>query len=197
VPDLRALLARPPASPPPDALGVPLVRQETDFSCGPAALLAVLRYWGVDEGNEEHDLYGELHTTSVEGTEGGPMAAVARSRGLTAFAAAGAQRSDLEAALSEGGTVILNVQAPDPSDDPDDVDDGHFVVLMGADERGAYVMDPSLEGAYGFLSWPALEQRWHDLTRAGALVEGGVVVIFGDTPEGAVDAQANPVEAIA
>ena len=48
---------------PQQALGVPLSRQQTTYSCGPAALRSVLKYFGVFDGPEQA-LY-KIASTSV------------------------------------------------------------------------------------------------------------------------------------
>jgi predicted double-glycine peptidase len=169
---------------PSDALGVPLVRQQTDFSCGPAALLAILQYWGVDAGASEEDLYAELDTTPSDGTEMGKLADGAKARGLDAVLSASAcSLVDLESALRAGGTAVLNIQAH--GDDYDDRADGHYVVLVGMDEANVYAMDPSQ--GYGYLSREALLDRWKDVAGDGEVpVDCGSVVIFGDAAMGSV-----------
>jgi hypothetical protein len=170
---------------PPGALGVPLVRQETNFSCGPAALLAILRYWGVDDGIGEEDLYADLGTTAADGTELGNLADGAEERGLdTAVSASACSLEDLESALLAGGTAILNIQAHG-SGDYAGRDDGHYVVLIGMDDENVYVMDPSQ--GYGYLSREALLDRWKDVAGDGEVpVDCGSVVIFGDAALGSV-----------
>src|SRR4051812_48617178 len=59
---LAVILATGCAHLPPGALGVPVVEQATDYSCGPATLMAVLRYWQRPVACEQ-DLYPALHTT--------------------------------------------------------------------------------------------------------------------------------------
>ena len=52
---------------PHDALGVPLVRQQTDYSCGAAAMAMALRYFDAWDGPEE-ELYAVLGTHPEHGT---------------------------------------------------------------------------------------------------------------------------------
>src|SRR5580704_12187479 len=73
-----ARLSRPPRPRlPPGFRAVPLTRQRTGYSCGPAALLGALRYWGVFDGREQ-DLYALLETTKKDGTESPKLAEGAR-----------------------------------------------------------------------------------------------------------------------
>jgi predicted double-glycine peptidase len=153
---------------PPRALGVPAVRQATDYSCGPAALLAVLRYWRAFGGGER-DLYAPLHTSVKDGTEPWALEAYARERGLTAQYRVGATVDELRRALAAGQTVILDLQAWRDDDRAwsTDWDDGHYVVLIAMDARRLYVMDPSADSGYAWLELDDFVTRWHDYVKEG------------------------------
>ncbi len=150
---------------PPTALRVPIIRQGTDYSCGAAALLAVMTYWRVYDGNER-DLYGILETTPADGTEPDKIESGARVFGLHAELRENMTFEDLSAALGQGWTVILDVQAWSDSSNTtpwrDRWEDGHYVVLVGMDSRLAYLMDPSTAPGYAFVPLDELMDRWHD-----------------------------------
>ena len=57
-------------------------RQSTEYSCGAAALQAVLHYWGKDF--DEQQLMQLLHTSPETGTYVGDIARVAREMGMKA-----------------------------------------------------------------------------------------------------------------
>jgi len=148
---------------PENALGVPVVEQATDYSCGPATLLAVLRYWGKKVACEQ-DLYAPLHTTAKDGTEPDKLAEVARAHGLRAEYRVGASVGDLRAALAAGTTVILDLQAwrDKPIAWRDDWDDGHYIVLVAIEGDRLYAMDPSADHGFSWLGLGEFEERWHD-----------------------------------
>lgn len=161
-------------------LPVPARRQATAFSCGAAALSAVLAYWiGFDRGEEA--LYGSLDTTPRDGTAPEALARVATSYRLTAHFAVGVTLAQLGAALRQGQTVILDVQAWSAARRHwrEDWEDGHYVVLVGLDAHVAYVMDPAAVGGFAYLPAFELASRWHDLDRRGNRIQGGAVVIGG------------------
>jgi predicted double-glycine peptidase len=150
------------------------VEQEADYSCGAAALLAILRYYGADDGLEEADLYGQLRTTPEDGTAPEDIARVANDHGLQANWRTGVGDSDLRAAAGEGVPVILNLQAWDerPDDPESHVADGHYVVLIAATDAGVEFMDPAL-GDYETLTLDELDERWHDVEgERGAIFVG-------------------------
>lgn len=171
---LAALVLPAPQVPrlPAGALPVPCYRQSTGYGCGATALQAVLRYWGVYDG-QESKLYPLLGTTPERGTPAEGLVAGARHFGLGAQLLEGAELVDLRHALVGGETVILNLQAWSEGPErakpwKDRWEDGHYVVLVGLDDHHLYLMDPSTSGGYAYLPIPEFLDRWHDMT-----VEGG------------------------
>jgi len=151
---------------PSQVLAVPLVRQEEDFSCGPAALSSVLKYFRVWDGREQQ-LYKLLETSAEQGTLPENLAQGARRFGLTAAVEKLMTIDRLRALLDGGRLVILELQAWRDDEGPmlpwsETWDDGHYVVLVGLDETFAYFMDPSTRGAYTYLPLVELLERWHD-----------------------------------
>lgn len=176
---------------PAGALPLPLVRQATPYSCGAAAMQSVFLYWGVYDGGEA-GLYERLGTRENDGTDPRGMAAAARAMGLRAELLEGMSVADLRARLAKGETVVLDIQAwgdpgtdPTPEDWSDNDEDGHYVVLAGLDAKNAYVMDPSVAGAYGWFPLAELETRWHDYEDRGGTVwrnRGLGIAVSGDSP---------------
>ncbi len=171
-PALPTNASRPPALPVAAAL-VPLVRQQTSYSCGPAALASVLRYFHVWDGTEQQ-LYPVLGTSPEEGTLPEMLAAGAQHFGLRATVAQPLTIPALRSALGAGQLVILELQAwPTPGTPPvpwaDRWDDGHYVVLFALDDRYAYFMDPSVDAAYTYLALTELVPRWHDINESRAV----------------------------
>jgi predicted double-glycine peptidase len=163
---------------------VPVVEQATDYSCGPATLTAVLRYWQQPVAGETA-LYAALHTTQKDGTEPYMLAEVARAHGLRAEYRTGVTVGELRAALAGGTTVILDLQAWRDTHRPwrDDWDDGHYVVLVAIDGERLYAMDPSADDGYSWLTLGELGERWHDFElRDGARrnLQHGAVFVTGD-----------------
>jgi predicted double-glycine peptidase len=148
---------------PPLLSAVPDVRQSSGYTCGAAALQAVLAYWGTNE--REDRLAARLHSTPEAGTHPLDIVRVARDFGLTAELREGLELSDLEAALASRTTVIVDLQAWRSSDDrpwAETWDDGHYMVLLGADRDNLYFEDPSLLGTRGTIPRSEFLDRWHD-----------------------------------
>jgi hypothetical protein len=151
------------------ALGVPLVRQQQDYSCGPAAMSGVLQFFGVWKGKEQ-ELYKILETSTTEGTLPENLALGARHFGLIADVEQPMTIERLRTLVGQGKLVILELQAWREGTRKrlpwrDDWDDGHYVVLVGIDRDFAYFMDPSTSDAYTFMPLGELPERWHDINQ--------------------------------
>lgn len=150
---------------PRNALPVPIVRQSNNYTCGTAALLAVLYYWQVYDGNES-GLLSVTDTTAAEGTPPKGIVKGAQKYGLAAYYKEMVTIDGLRTALGGGETVILDIQAwPDkPKEMPwvQRREDGHYVVLTAMDVEYAYFMDPSVGTGYTYIKLPELMERWHD-----------------------------------
>jgi peptidase C39-like protein len=150
---------------------VPFVKQRTDFSCGNAATLALLRYWRWElyAGIDERALYLPLETTHARGTEPQPIAAfLSAAGGITAeYRYGDVTVEDLERAVDSRQPPIVDLQAWRDEQRPwrDIWDAGHYVVMVGYDDERLFFMDPStmVPGAYAYLPRLELDERWHDL----------------------------------
>ena len=146
---------------------IPDVRQSTTYSCGAAALQAVLSYYGIDK--RERALMDKLKTTEEAGTSPDNIVRVAKELGLQADPRENVTYEDLIKAYREGTPVICAIQAW--TDVPaekrtwtSDWEDGHYVIIIGADEQFIYVEDPSLLGNRGVIPKQEFLDRWHDYT---------------------------------
>lgn len=171
-------------------LRVPAVTQETDYSCGAAALLSTLKYWKAHKGMEA-ELYPLLKTTPKYGTHPDNIVAGARALGLAAVAAENQTPEQLAEALNRGETPILDIQAwrDDTELEWEETwSEGHYVVAIGMDESYVYAMDPVLEDHYGYIPIDELEERWHDFegesVEQGRVYEGLAIYVRADVPKG-------------
>ena len=170
---------------------VPDVRQSTTYSCGAAALQAVLSYYGIDK--RERALMDMLKTTEEAGTSPDNIVRVAKELGLQADPRENLTYEDLIKAYREAVPVICAIQAwtdapPGKRNWTSDWEDGHYVIVIGADEQFVYVEDPSLLGSRGVIPKQEFLDRWHDYTGAApfdpsdrAYVRLGIF-ISGKTP---------------
>ena len=178
---------------------VPVVTQRRDFSCGPAATLALLRYWRPDTFAtvEESALYAPLETTHAHGTEPEPIAQLLRSLGLEAqYRHGNVTVADLERAVDAREPPIVDLQAWTDHHLPyrETWDAGHYVVMVGYDDERLYFADPSTMTPHGYVFLPRveLEERWHDLAGlADVRVERMAIFVRGPTGH-AVDGDPPP-----
>ncbi|MBI5209731.1 MAG: C39 family peptidase [Elusimicrobia bacterium] len=178
-----------PAQPkiPSDYLPVPVTVQETSYSCGAAAALAVLRYWKAYAGGER-SLYELLDTRPKDGTPPENIADGLARLGLAASLRENMSLDDLRAALRRGESAILDIQAwreDESTPWSDRWEDGHYVILIGMDERYAYLMDPSTEEGYAYLPVAELLERWHDYEDRGGIYRRHYqlgILVKGATP---------------
>ena len=154
----------------PRLVPVPLISQSSPWTCGPAALMAVLVYFGVFDDAESR-LDAELRATPEDGTHVRDIVAAARRFGLRADARTGLAPDDLSRELSRGAVVIVAMQAwatEKVTDWRSDWEDGHYVVVVGVSDERVYFMDPSVRTGYAYLPRAEFVDRWHDYDRDGA-----------------------------
>lgn len=159
----------------PKMLGVPHHRQETDWSCGAAAVRAVLLHFGHDV--PEPKLRDALGSTAKNGTEYTKM--VDYLNGVTGVQAVAQTMTldGLKKCVDTGCPVIVDLQAwGDKTDYSDEWDDGHYVVLDGYDATTLFFMDPASDDQIVTLPAADLNDRWHDVAGYGRLNHLGIVV---------------------
>lgn len=144
---------------------VPFRTQTTNYSCGAAALQSVLAFYGIDFSEEK--LMKELGTDPQQGTEPEPMAEFAIKQKLTATIKQNLTVQDLANHVNGGHPVIVAAQAYRTSEKPwsELWDDGHYMVVVGVDDKNLYFVDPSSNGQRGMISIAEFNERWHDTSR--------------------------------
>jgi predicted double-glycine peptidase len=149
---------------PPRLLPVPLISQARPWTCGAAALMATLLYFGVFDDAESR-LDADLAVTPEQGTRVGSIVTEARRFGLEADARTGLTLGDLAAEVARGTVVIVALQAWPThavADWRTNWEDGHYVVVVGLADDRVYVMDPSVRTGYAYLAREEFLARWHD-----------------------------------
>jgi len=144
---------------------MPDTRQSTEYSCGAAAMQAVLGYWGRDIGEE--DLREMLNTNEQSGTYPDDIIRVADALGLQAEYNENMTLVALENYVAQGIPVIVDCQAwRSVSQYNESLADtwynGHWMVVIGIDESNVILEDPYLLGDRGILSREEFEMRWHN-----------------------------------
>lgn len=127
-------------------LTLPDVRQQTDYSCGDAAVESVCRFYGTKKTGALANPIQGLSPDSIE--------ALLRFRGLTVLAGP-LTFADLRH-LSKDRPVICPVSLAG----------GHWVVVSGVDSRGRVHYHDPAEGPT-YRSRDAWWKVWYDATRTG------------------------------
>ena len=168
---------------------MPDTRQSTEYSCGAAAMQAVLGYWGRDIGEE--DVREMLNTNEESGTYPDDIIRVAKALGLKAEYKENMSMADLENYVAEGIPVIVDCQAWRSVSQyneswADTWYNGHWLVVIGIDENNVTLEDPYILGDRGFMSREDFLARWHnvrglDETDTGKQIHMGIA-IRGERP---------------
>jgi ABC-type bacteriocin/lantibiotic exporter with double-glycine peptidase domain len=128
---------------------VPLLRQEHERDCGPAAVTMVLRFWGKPASAEL--VREQAHTPLDQGVQAGALRDVLRERGLLAYLIEGTV-DDLERELTAGRPVVVGLAKPYTN-----AIWGHYEVVAGLNRARGLVatVDPgrgwSVNTIEGFL----------------------------------------------
>lgn len=165
---------------PPSLLPVPDVRQSTTWTCGAAALQAVLAYFGVEY--REGQLVELCGSNPDAGTPPEAIVRVAGAEGLLAELKENLTLEDLEAAVGRRQPVIVAIQAwREDAARPwsQEWDSGHYVVVIGLDAGRVYLEDPSLLGSRGYIPRDEFLERWHDVDGAGRRYHRMGIVVSG------------------
>lgn len=144
---------------------LPSVRQQKNFSCGAAALRAVCQYYKVGP-EKESEFIKACRSNSKAGTDWHDMIRAARSFGLSVKPVMGMKMKELQSYIDLGRPVIVCMQAWDETPQKEKnykkLNSGHYVVVIGYDEKYVYFEDPVLEGERGILTYDQFKKRWHD-----------------------------------
>ena len=152
--------------------GVPLAAHTSD-RCGPAALAAVLGYWG--DTVEAEQIAQAIYLPDYRGSLNLDLLIVARQRGFDAWAGE-STTEELRRALARGRPVICMVRRRNPL-----AARNHFVVLRGYDAvKGVWFLD-SGQGEEERIAYDDFDREWRDAGRWMLVVEGRRAVPEGET----------------
>lgn len=171
-------------SPPnnPTVIQLPNVRQSSTYSCGAAALQAVLVYYGKSDVGESK--IKEALGTTADGTTPGDIKKVAEAFDLIANIRTNMNLDDLKGFVDNDIPVMVAYQAWRDKNNTtpwnDNWDDGHWSVVIGMDDDFIYFEDPALIGSIGYLYQEEFIERWHDVDRGEKLMGLGIVITSPD-----------------
>lgn len=144
---------------------LPSVRQSHDFDCGAAALRSVCEFFKV--GPEDHTEFIAACKSGDHGTNTKDMIRAAKSFGLQTKVVDGMSLEQLKSFMDKGCPVIICMQAWEEDGDKkakkyNELKSGHYVVVIGYDEKSVFFEDPMMSGKRGVLPFDEFISRWHD-----------------------------------
>ena len=142
-------------------LTVPLCRQATSYTCGPAALQSILGYYN-EEYQEDYLAY-HLHTKVCVGTDFRDILSFCHHISFKASFEEFGTISILKKYIDQSIPVLILLQAWSAvrRDYTTSWGDGHYVVACGYDEHNILFMDPSTLGHYTYIPNQEFLNRWH------------------------------------
>ena len=142
-------------------LAVPHLRQLRAWSCGPACVNMLLRYYGVTES--EAYLVDALQANERDGTAPEAIRRFLVGRGFRTSRRG--TLADLANAIKRGRPVIVDYQDHGPRgvNYADAWDHGHYAVCVGVSETHVMLCDPSSKRPRRHLKTADFLARWHDI----------------------------------
>lgn len=155
---------------------VPICRQATSYTCGPAALQSVLGYY-LDEYQEDY-LAKKLNTIQVYGTDFRDILRFSNSLSYEASFLENISIDRLKEYLIQGLPIILMIQAwaDTTTNYTTSWDNGHYVVACGYNDTSIIFMDPSTLGYYTYIPITELLNRWHLKDDYGCYYHGAILI---------------------
>ncbi|MEI7620502.1 MAG: cysteine peptidase family C39 domain-containing protein [Candidatus Falkowbacteria bacterium] len=156
----------------------PELRQAYEYDCGANALQSVLVYYGFDI--RESQVMKLAKTTKKDGTTPDNILRAAKRLGLEAQSIAPMSLDELKGFLDKGRPVIIALQAwsRKVKDYIKTWSSGHYVVVVGYDEKKFYFEDPASANRT-YLSHKELLQRWHDTDNVNVKYYNLGIVVLG------------------
>jgi predicted double-glycine peptidase len=165
-------------------LDFPNTRQSFVYSCGPGSVQAVMAYYG--ENFRESDLIDKLKTDKDDGTYLRDMVKFLNANGLTTSLKQNMTTDELFSYINRKIPVIVLIQAWGNEEDFKNNyrtcwDDGHFVVVIGYNEKEVLLSDPAIFST-GYIPIGEFMERWHDVDGKTKTYRLGLAV-YGKEPK--------------
>jgi predicted double-glycine peptidase len=162
----------------------PEARQATSFTCGAAAVQAVLYYYG-DEWREDQLRQALGIQPDGLGVEPDVIEAFLRRKGYNVESGE-MTIEELRGYVDRNVPVIVVMQAWNEAYRQRDVDysgyvDGHYIVTIGYTDDAIIFEDPSIMSNRGYLLDEELDARWHDETETGERMNRYGIAVFGQS----------------
>jgi len=146
----------------------PSFRQSTNYSCGVSQTQAALVYcFGSKYDNPESKFFKSLHVTKSGGVDPETIVSFLKSKGCNVESQV-LSTQELKDNIDKDQPIIICIQAWGKQKDYSDIyKEGHYVTVIGYNDKGFIFEDPSISTGRGFINYDDLDSRWHDVDKAG------------------------------
>ena len=149
------------------AIKIPLpdVFQETNYSCGAAALASLFNYYS--KGPIDERQIGQLMGMTKSGTDPYQIVSAVKKVKLRYKEYRNMNITKLKRSIYLKRPVMIMLQAWGNKQKYEscgnNCKDGHWLIAIGYDKENFYFEDPSLYRTVGYIRINELDSRWHDV----------------------------------
>lgn len=130
---------------------VPYYKQRTNYTCGPASIKMVLKFFGIRKS--ESFLAKEGKTNSDVGTPPNELINLARNEGFYCYVQERSSIHIIRHFISQELPVVINYVEPS-------FNDGHYAVVVGY-KKGEMILNDPTNGKNFHISNKELYKRWN------------------------------------
>lgn len=137
---------------------VPYFKQRASYTCGPASIKMVFRFFGLKLNDEE--LVRSLKATKSNGTRHMALINLARKKGFYCFVHENSSLNTIKHFVDIDLPVIINYIEPSE-------DEGHYAVVTGY-KKGRLIIHDPWNGKHFSLSYGDFQKRWKSKYESGS-----------------------------
>jgi predicted double-glycine peptidase len=154
---------------------LPHFRAKSPSSCGAASVLSLAIYYGF--GPQAEAPWRKILGTDEWGTPPRHIVRSLRHFGLSVSVRKNLQVEELTENLDKGYPIICPIQAWGSYEKIRNIDSGHYVIVIGYDDKNLYIEDSHLKRTRGWISKLKFFNRWHDTDFYGEyLCQMGMII---------------------
>lgn len=160
----------------------PTERQPDDYSCGLSSVQTALAFCGIDVHSEE--LRKLMKPDPKDGVDPKKLLRVLKKYGVSCEYDDDMSIEELKGHIDEERPVIICLQAWAKNKELDYArtrKEGHYVTVIGYNDKGFICEDPALQSQRGFIPYDELEYRWRDFDKNGNKYNHFGIVILSDS----------------
>jgi len=144
-------------------INVPIIYQCNNSACGIACVQSILGFY--DNHIYQEELYNELKFDKNEGTYIDNIINFFNKNNYECYHKVDTNINTIKNLIKNGIPVLTVFQAWNNKKNinwRDEWNSGHYSIIIGIDDNNIYMMDPSIQGNYGYIPIKDFISRWHD-----------------------------------